>query len=132
MSRVAVRTNKAPPPKPIFNQAIIANGFVFCSGQVGRDANGKDIEGTVQDRTHQAIANLRAVLEEAGSCLENVVKVNIFLSDINNFAKVNEVYVQYFGDVKPARTCVAAKTLPGNTDVEIECVGLVGQPKARL
>ncbi|KAH7323077.1 Endoribonuclease L-PSP/chorismate mutase-like protein [Stachybotrys elegans] len=131
MSRVPVLTDKAPKPRPIYSQAIVANGLVFCSGQLPKDLNGKIVEGTVQDRTHQCIANLRAVLEAAGSSLDNVVEVNVFLSDMDDFAKVNEVYEQYWGDIKPARTCVAVKTLPDRTDVEIKCVGLI-KPKSNL
>ncbi|KAH6720334.1 Endoribonuclease L-PSP/chorismate mutase-like protein [Leptodontidium sp. MPI-SDFR-AT-0119] len=125
MSKVAVYTDKAPRPHPVYNQAIIANGLVFCSGQLPKNLEGKIVEGTVQDRTHQCIANLRAVLEAAGSSLEKVVEVNVFLSDMADFAKMNEIYEQYWGDVKPARTCVAVRTLPDNTDVEIKCIGIV-------
>ncbi|EXJ79413.1 endoribonuclease L-PSP [Capronia epimyces CBS 606.96] len=104
MSKRAVYTDKAPKPRPVYNQAIVANGFVFCSGQLPKDLSGKLVEGTVQDRTHQCIANLRAVLEAAGSSLDKVVEVNVFLSDIADFASMNEVYSHYWGDVKPART----------------------------
>ncbi|PVH84742.1 Endoribonuclease L-PSP [Cadophora sp. DSE1049] len=125
MSKVAVYTDKAPKPRPVYNQAIVANGLVFCSGQLPKNLEGKIVDGTVQDRTHQCIANLRAVLEAAGSSLEKVVEVNVFLSDMADFAKMNEIYEQYWGDVKPARTCVAVRTLPDNTDVEIKCIGIL-------
>ncbi|KAG4417602.1 hypothetical protein IFR04_009247 [Cadophora malorum] len=125
MSKAAIYTDKAPKPRPVYNQAIVANGLVFCSGQLPKDLEGKIVEGTVQDRTHQCIANLCAVLEAAGSSLEKVVEVNVFLSDMADFAKMNEIYEQYWGDVKPARTCVAVRTLPDNTDVEIKCIGIV-------
>ncbi|KAH7010188.1 Endoribonuclease L-PSP/chorismate mutase-like protein [Ilyonectria destructans] len=125
MTKVAVFTDKAPKPRPVYSQAIVANGFVFCSGQIPKDLSGKIVEGTVEDRTHQCIANLKAVLEAAGSSLDDVVEVNVFLSDMGDFAKMNEVYEQYWGEVKPARTCVAVKTLPDHTDVEIKCVGIV-------
>ncbi|CAG9998303.1 unnamed protein product, partial [Clonostachys byssicola] len=124
MSKVPIYTDKAPKPRPVYNQAIKANGFVFCSGQLPKDLNGTLVEGTVQDRTHKCIQNLAAVLEAAGSSLDKVVEVNVFLSDIDNFTKMNEVYLQYFGDVKPSRTCVAVKTLPDHTDVEIKCIAL--------
>ncbi|KAL6407143.1 endoribonuclease L-PSP [Ilyonectria robusta] len=127
MSKVAVFTDKAPKPRRVYSQAIVANGFVFCSGQIPKDLSGKIVEGTVEDRTHQCIANLKAVLEAAGSSLNDVVEVNVFLSDMGDFAKMNKVYEQYWGEVKPARTCVAVKTLPDHTDVEIKCVGLVRQ-----
>ncbi|KAH8662423.1 Endoribonuclease L-PSP/chorismate mutase-like protein [Xylariales sp. PMI_506] len=123
--RRAILTDKAPTPRPVYSQAIVANGFVFVSGQLPKDLSGKLVEGTVQDRAHQCIKNMGAILDAAGSSLENVLEVNIFLADMGDFAKVNEVYEQYFGQPKPARTCVAVKTLPENTDVEMKCVGLV-------
>ncbi|KAF2717315.1 endoribonuclease L-PSP [Polychaeton citri CBS 116435] len=120
-----VKTDKAPgPPMPgIYSQAVISNGMVYCSGSVGLDpATNKMVEGTVADRTKQCLANLTNILEAAGTSLENVVKCNVFLSDMSNFTAMNEVYVKYFGDVKPCRTCVAAYQLPLGTDVEIECI----------
>ncbi|KAF7547914.1 hypothetical protein G7046_g8861 [Stylonectria norvegica] len=127
MSRTPVFTKKAPAPLPgVFSQAIIANGFVYTSGAVpSSPATGKLIDGDIQAHTHQCIQNLGAILEEAGSSLNDVIEVNVFLSDMKDFAKMNEVYVTYWGDIKPVRTCVAVKTLPGNTDVEIKCVGIV-------
>jgi len=127
MSKQAVLTDKAPKPLPgIYSQAIVANGFVFCSGQVPMDPTTMKLaEGDVQAHTHQCIRNLGVVLEAAGSSLDKVVEVNVFLADINDFAKMNEIYTQYWGVVKPARTCVAVKTLPLNTDVEIKCVAVL-------
>ncbi|KAK2602033.1 hypothetical protein QQS21_004460 [Conoideocrella luteorostrata] len=125
--KVAVLTDKAPKPLPgIYSQAIKANGLVFVSGAVPMDAEtGKLIDGDIQAHTHQCIKNLTAILEEAGSSIEKVVKVNVFLASMDDFAKMNEVYMTYWGDVKPCRTCVAVKTLPLNTDVEIECTALL-------
>ncbi|KAI8958070.1 L-PSP endoribonuclease family protein Brt1 [Daldinia sp. FL1419] len=121
--KTAVLTDKAPKPLPgIYSQAIKANGFVFVSGAVPMDATtGKIVDGDIQAHTHQCIKNLGAILEASGSDLNKVVKVNVFLSDMDNFAAMNEIYCQYWGDVKPCRTCVAVKTLPLNVDVEIEC-----------
>lgn len=121
MSKTAVLTVNAPQPPPGISQAIVAGGFVFCSGSVPIDATtGKIVEGDVQAHTvrqrtstmishltiskHQCIKNLSAVLEAAGTTIDNVVKVNVFLSDMANFAKMNEIYVRYWGDVKPCRT----------------------------
>ncbi|KAJ9619139.1 uncharacterized protein PV06_02292 [Exophiala oligosperma] len=127
MSRTPVTTENAPKALPgIYSQAIVANGFVYCSGCVPMDPKTmKLIDGDIQAHTHQCIKNLGAVLEAAGSSLEHVVEVNVFLANMDDFAKMNEVYTTYWGDVKPARTCVAVKTLPLNTDVEIKCVGVV-------
>ncbi|KJK86813.1 hypothetical protein H633G_09338 [Metarhizium anisopliae BRIP 53284] len=126
-SKVAVSTDKAPKPLPgIYSQAIKANGMVFVSGAIALDAEtGKLVDGDVQAHTHQCIKTLSAILEAAGSSIEKVVKVNVFLANMDDFAKMNEVYTTYWGDVKPCRTCVAVKTLPFNTDVEIECTALL-------
>ncbi|KAK7892564.1 hypothetical protein LTR67_007661 [Exophiala xenobiotica] len=127
MSRTPVVTENAPKAlSGIYSQAIVANGFVYCSGCVPMDAKTmKLIDGDIQAHTHQCIKNLGAILEAAGSTLEHVVEVNVFLADMEDFAKMNEVYTTYWGDVKPARTCVAVKTLPLNTDVEIKCIAVV-------
>ncbi|KAI5201386.1 hypothetical protein E4T39_05279 [Aureobasidium subglaciale] len=125
-SKTAIFTSKAPKPLPgIYSQAIVANGFVYCSGQIAGDETGKIIDGDIQAHTHQCIKNLTAVLKEAGTTIEKVIKVNIFLASMDDFAKMNEVYRTYWGDVKPSRTCVAVKTLPLGTDVEIECVAIL-------
>ncbi|KAF7182069.1 hypothetical protein CNMCM7691_001457 [Aspergillus felis] len=103
--------------------------MIYCSGQVGVDpTTGKMVEGPIQARTveqKQILHNLSAVLEAGGSSLQDVVKVNIFLADMGDFAAVNEIYKAAFGEPKPARTCVAVKTLPLGTDVEIECSAVV-------
>ncbi|KAH7143633.1 Endoribonuclease L-PSP/chorismate mutase-like protein [Dactylonectria macrodidyma] len=129
MSRIATFTDKAPAPLPVFNQAIVANGFVYTSGSIAQDpATGKIIDGDIQAHTHRVIQNLSAVLDASGSSINDVVEVNIYLADMGDFAKMNEVYQTYWGDVKPARTCVAVKTLPANTDIEIKCMGVVSKP----
>ncbi|EGP89528.1 unnamed protein product [Zymoseptoria tritici ST99CH_1A5] len=126
-AKQVVLTKNAPPPLAgVLNQAIIANGTVYCSGQVAIDpATGKMVEGDIGARTHQVIKNLDAVLTAAGTTIENVVKVNVFIADMKDFAAMNEVYQTYWGDVKPCRTCVAAKQLPLGTDVEIECIAVM-------
>ncbi|OAA70695.1 L-PSP endoribonuclease family protein Brt1 [Cordyceps fumosorosea ARSEF 2679] len=123
----AVLTDKAPKPLPgIYSQAIKANGMVFVSGAVPMDPETMQlIPGDIQAHTHQCIKNLKAILEAAGTTIEKVVKVNVFLASMDDFAKMNEVYMTYWGDVKPCRTCVAVKTLPLNTDVEIECTAVL-------
>ncbi|TQV97894.1 L-PSP endoribonuclease family protein Brt1 [Cordyceps javanica] len=116
----AVLTDKAPKPLPgVYSQAIKANGMVFVSGAVPMDPETNQlIPGDIQ---HQCIKNLKAILEAAGTTIEKVVKVNVFLASMDDFAKMNEVYVTYWGDVN----CVAVKTLPLNTDVEIECTAVL-------
>ncbi|PSS08804.1 hypothetical protein M430DRAFT_110291 [Amorphotheca resinae ATCC 22711] len=119
----SVFTDKAPAPLPFFSQAIKCNGMVYCSGSIGTDPKtGKLVEGSVADRCAQSLANLSAVLEASGSSIDNVVKVNIFLTDIADFATINTVYDKVFHkEPKPCRTCVAVHQLPLGTDVEIEC-----------
>ncbi|KXH26784.1 endoribonuclease L-PSP [Colletotrichum salicis] len=121
-SKTPVLTDKAPKPLPgIYSQAIIANGMVFCIGAVPMDpVTMQIIDGDVQTHT-----NLTAVLEGAGTTIDKVVKVNVFLSDMDDFAAMNEVYCTYWGDIKPSRTCVTVKTLPLNVDIEIECIAVL-------
>ncbi|KAH7183162.1 Endoribonuclease L-PSP/chorismate mutase-like protein [Fusarium flagelliforme] len=134
MTRTPVSAKKAPAvPSNLMNQAIIANGFVFTSGGVAMDPEtGKIIDGDIEAHTRQIIRNLGAILDEAGSSLNYVVEVNIYLSDMKYYAKMNEVYAEYWGDLKPARTCVAVKSLPMNANIEIKCVGIVTKPKSKL
>ncbi|KAL9000175.1 MAG: hypothetical protein Q9169_001077 [Polycauliona sp. 2 TL-2023] len=121
--RRAVHTDRAPPPLPLFSQAIVCNGMVYCSGQIGTSPVTKQlVDGGVGDRTAQALHNLFAVLEAAGSSLRNVVECNVFLTDMTNFAAMNRVYDTFFEQPKPCRTCVAVKELPMKTDVEIKCI----------
>ncbi|KAM0490544.1 hypothetical protein ACHAP8_011449 [Fusarium lateritium] len=121
-SRIAVLAQKAPKPYSFLSQAIISGSHIFCSGQIGyKPDTGILVEGTIKDRTKQTLSNLQAVLEGAGASLQDVVKVNIYLTDMSQFAEMNEVYETFFVDPKPARTCVAVQALPLGTDVEIEC-----------
>ncbi|KAG4427530.1 hypothetical protein IFR05_016986 [Cadophora sp. M221] len=132
--KTAVVTDKAPPPLPFFSQAIKCNGMVYCSGSIGMDPiSMKLVEGSIELRTEQALANLTAVLEAAGSSIDNVVKVNVFLTDMKDFAAMNGVYAKVFTkDPKPVRTCVAVHQLPLGTDVEIELTAHLGEEKAKL
>ncbi|KAL2269936.1 hypothetical protein VTJ83DRAFT_2120 [Remersonia thermophila] len=123
MSATPVFTKNAAPPAGPYSQAIKTPNAIYCSGQIPCDAEGNLIEGTIQQKTAQCIANLKAVLEEAGSSLDKVVKVNAFLTDMANFADMNEEYAKWFTH-KPARSCVAVKQLPKGVDVEIECIAL--------
>ncbi|KAJ6445414.1 fungal specific transcription factor domain-containing protein [Purpureocillium lavendulum] len=130
----AVHTTGAPQPLPQFSQAVKYNGMVYLSGNIGA-IPGKAFElvqGTVKDRARQAIRNIAAILEASGSRLENIVKLNIYITTMKDFALVNEAYDEFFTwDPKPARTCVAVHELPLGTDVEIECTAHLDQA-ARL
>ena len=120
-----ISTDRAPKALGPYRQAIHANGFVFCSGQIPIDpAAGAVVATTVEDQTRQAIINLRQVLEAAGSGLDKVVKTTVFISDMNDFAAVNGVYAELFGDAKPARSCVQVARLPKDVKIEIEAIAV--------
>ncbi|MBR3295809.1 MAG: RidA family protein [Clostridia bacterium] len=117
-----VYTAKAPAAIGPYSQAKIAGGILYTSGQIPIDpADGHLVEGTIEEQTEQVIANLAAVLEEAGTSFENVIKTTCFLADMGDFGAFNAVYERYFTG-KPARSCVAVKTLPRNVKVEIELI----------
>lgn len=119
---IKVHTDNAPAAIGPYSQAIKVNGLVFTSGQIplNPETNTVEAEG-IEAQTHQICKNLKAVLEESGSSLEKAVKTVCFLADMNDFAKFNEVYAQYFTG-KPARSCVAVKTLPKNVLAEVEVI----------
>ena len=122
-----VQTNKAPSAIGPYSQAVVANGMVYTSGQIALTPEGGD-ELLNEDVVVQAVRvmkNLEAVLVEAGSSLDSVLKTTIFLADMGDFALVNEVYEEAFGSHKPARATVAVKTLPKNALVEIDAIALV-------
>ncbi|MBR2176322.1 MAG: RidA family protein [Clostridia bacterium] len=117
-----VYTKNAPDAIGPYSQAVKANGFVFTSGQIAiNPATGNVEADTIEGQTEQVMKNLKAVLEEAGSSLEKAVKTVCFLADMNDFGKFNEIYGQYFTE-KPARSCVAVKTLPKNVLCEVEVI----------
>ena len=120
-----ITTDCAPQALGPYSQAIRANGFIFCSGQIPiNPAAGTVVATTVEDQTRQAITNLRQVLEAAGSGLDKVVKTTVFISDMNDFAAVNGVYAEMFGATKPARSCVQAARLPKDVKLEIEAIAV--------
>ena len=121
-----VHTDQAPAAIGPYSQAVISDGWVFCSGQIAMDAaSGEVNSGDVATQTDLCLKNIAHVLEAAGSSLQSVVKTTVFLSDMNTFAEMNEVYARHFGDHRPARATVQAAALPKFCDVEIECVARV-------
>jgi 2-iminobutanoate/2-iminopropanoate deaminase len=121
-----IQTGAAPAAIGPYSQAIVAGNLVFSSGQIPLSAETGEVVGTeVKEQTEQAIKNLKAVLEAAGSSLAGVVKTTCFLADMQDFAAFNEVYARHFSG-KPARSTVAVKQLPKNALVEIEAVGELG------
>ncbi len=119
-----VATKKAPSAIGPYSQAIDIGDMVFTSGQIALKPDGILIEGGIKEQTRQVLTNLGEVLKEAGSSLQNVVKTTIFLANMDDFAKVNEIYAEFFSSHKPARSTVAVKTLPLNVLVEIEAIAL--------
>jgi 2-iminobutanoate/2-iminopropanoate deaminase len=123
--RAEVHTSAAPAAIGPYSQGVRASGFVFTSGQIGADpSDGAMVEG-VAAQADRALRNLAAVLSEAGSSLERVVKTTIFLTDMNDFAAVNEVYSRHLSAPFPARSTIAVKALPKGALVEIEMVALL-------
>lgn len=118
-----INTNKAPKAIGPYSQAIEANGLVITSGQLPIDpATGEFAPGGIKEQTRQSLTNAKAILEEAGIGMANVMKTTVFLSDMNNFAAMNEVYAEFFSEPFPARSAIAVKTLPKNALVEVECI----------
>ena len=123
-ARVAIETDAAPPALGPYSQAIVAGGFVFGSGTAGIDpATGQVVEG-IEAQTEQALTNLSAILEAAGASLKDLVKTTIFYADVEDFAKLNEVYARFMPDPPPARSAPANVRLPRGLLVSIEAVAL--------
>ena len=117
-----VSTNNAPGAIGPYSQAVKANGMLFTSGQIAINPETNTVEAkTIEEQTEQVCKNLKAIVEEAGTTMNNVIKTVCFLADINDFAKFNEVYAKYFTS-KPARSCVAVKDLPKGVMCEIEVI----------
>lgn len=120
-----ISTDKAPAAIGPYSQGIIANGFLFASGQIAIDPATGEINGTdIVTQAEQVMKNVGALLEEAGTDYANVVKTTCFLADMGDFATFNEIYAKYFTE-KPARSCVAVKTLPKNVLCEVEVIAVV-------
>lgn len=118
-----VSTDRAPKAIGPYSQAVIANGFVFVSGQIPLDpATGQIVAGGIADQTAQVFENMKNVLEAAGSSLEQAVKTTVYLKDMGDFAPMNEVYGRYFPANPPARATVEAARLPRDVRVEIDCI----------
>lgn len=120
-----VNTTKAPAAIGPYSQAVIVNGVLYTSGQIPLEpVSGAVVEGGIKEQTLQVMKNLKAVLEEANTSFENVVKTTCFLSDMDDFAAFNEIYGEYFTG-KPARSCVAVKELPKSVLVEVEVIAVI-------
>jgi len=121
-----VHTDDAPAAIGPYSQAVVYGGLVYTAGQIPLDPrSGEMMEGSVADQTRKVFDNLRAVLEQAGASLSTVLKTTVFLQDMNDFAAMNEVYAEAFGDHRPARSAVQAARLPRDARVEIEAIAVI-------
>lgn len=121
-----VSTDQAPAAIGPYSQACRVGDFLFTSGQIPLRPDGTLVEGDIAAQTHQVFANLQAVLQAAGASLSDVVKVTVFIKDMNDFASLNEVYAEYFGEHRPARSTVEVARLPKDVKVEIEVIAFLG------
>ena len=123
MSVKTLHTDKAPAAVGPYSQAIQVGNFIFTSGQIPLcPETGELVSESIEKATKRSLENNKAILENAGSSLNKVIKVNIFLKDINDFAKVNGVYAEYFSEHKPARSCVQVAAIPKDAMIEIEMI----------
>jgi 2-iminobutanoate/2-iminopropanoate deaminase len=126
-SHKQILTTDAPDPIGPYSQAILTGDTLFCSGQIALNpSTGAIVDGDVSAQTEQVLKNIGAVLSEAGFRFNDVVRITVFLVDINDFSKMNETYSRYFGDVKPARSTVAVAALPRGARVEIDAIARKG------
>lgn len=119
-----VITKNAPPAAASYSHAMKANNFIYVSGQIPYTPDNKPIEGSIADKAEQVIQNVKNILIESNSDLDHIVKTNIFLADMGNFAEFNKVYAKYFSVHKPARSCVAVQALPLGVDLEMEVIAV--------
>ena len=127
-SLIPIKTNAAPDPVGPYNQAIKAGDFVYCSGQIAINPSSNKIDclGDIKAETTQVLNNLKAVLEASGADLKDVIKTTIFLTDLNNFQIVNQIYSKFFeNEPSPARACVEVSSLPKGVLIEIDCVAYI-------
>ncbi|OWZ53481.1 hypothetical protein C349_00911 [Cryptococcus neoformans var. grubii Br795] len=129
--RIANKVEGIAPPLPVFSPAIISNGFVYTSGQIGAGPDGELAKGPITNRVNQIMDNLDAVLKAHGTSLEHTVKFTIFITSYDTFAELNEAYSKRMPSPAPARSCIGVASLPKGTDVEIECVAVLPN-KAKL
>jgi 2-iminobutanoate/2-iminopropanoate deaminase len=127
MTKSIISTTAAPAAVGPYSQAVVANGLVFCSGQIPLDPEtGELVTGDIGDQTRRCMSNLDAVLKEAGSGLQRVVKATVYLADIADYGDFNAAYEEFVGDSPPARAAFAVKDLPKGARIEIECIALAG------
>jgi len=127
-----IETNSAPKPVGPYNQAVLVENWLYCSGQIALDpSTGVMIgNGNIEEETRQVLKNLMAVVEAAGGESSNVIRTTIYLTDLNDFAKVNAIYAETFGgSASPARACVEVSNLPKGGKIEVDCIAWLGNEK---
>lgn len=126
MEKKVIQTSKAPAAIGPYSQGIRVGNFVFTSGQMPvNTATGELVTGDIQAEARQCLENVAAILEEAGTSMDNAVKLTVFIKDMDQFSKINEVYAEYFPNDKPARSCVEVARLPKDVNVEIEAIAVI-------
>lgn len=126
MSKTVISTASAPEAIGPYSQAVSANGFVFCSGQVPFEPSSMElVSGSIADETKRCVRNLEAILKEAGTDLASVVKTTIYVTNMDDFAEVNDAYASFFGSEPPARATVGVAALPKGARVEIDCIATI-------
>jgi 2-iminobutanoate/2-iminopropanoate deaminase len=121
----AISTSAAPAAVGPYSQGIVANGFIFTSGQIPLDREGNLIEGDIRAQARQCLENIKAILEAAGAGMEELVKVTVFVTDMKDFSAINEVYQGYFNEDPPARSFVEVAALPKGARIEIEGIAVL-------
>jgi 2-iminobutanoate/2-iminopropanoate deaminase len=130
MEKKVVFTEKAPKPIGPYSQAIIAGNLIFTAGQIPIDpATNQVVQGDIKEQTRRVLENLRAILESVGATFDDIVKVTIYMKDLNEFSAMNEVYSEYFKNSPPARTTVEVSRLPRDVRIEIDLIAIVKQAK---
>ena len=129
MNNTAIETKRAPSPVGPYNQAVLADNWLYCSGQIALDPSTGEMigNGNIEKETRQVLKNLIAVVKAAGGENSNVIRTTIYLTDLNDFAKVNQIYAETFDNkISPARACVEVSNLPKGGKIEIDCVAWLG------
>ncbi|MBS5934855.1 MAG: RidA family protein [Clostridiales bacterium] len=123
--KTIISTDKAPQAIGPYSQAVEVNGMIYTSGMIPiNPADGTLVTGAVEEQAEQALKNLKALIEESGSSMDKVIKTTVFIKDMNDFAKINEVYARYFTDNYPSRSCVEVARLPKDVLIEIEAIAI--------
>ena len=122
MEKQIIKTDKAPGAIGPYSQGIIIGDLVYTSGQIPLNPKTGEMAESIEEQTAQSLENVKAILEEAGTSMDNVIKTTVFLDDINNFSRMNEVYATYFKENKPARSAVQVAKLPKDAKIEIEVI----------